>query len=30
MRYGMLSSFICSTLVSVCAVKGIPIGQLDQ
>ena len=28
LRYGMLSSCICSTLVSVCAMKGIPIGPL--
>ena len=27
---GMLSSCICSTLVSVCAMKGIPIGPLAQ
>ena len=28
LRYGMLSSCICSTLLSVCAMKGIPIGPL--
>ena len=28
--YGMLSSCICSTLVSACAMKGIPIGPLAQ
>ena len=28
LRYGMHSSCICSTLVSVCAMKGIPIGPL--
>ena len=27
---GMLSSCICSTLVSVCGMKGIPIGPLAQ
>ena len=27
---GMLSSFICSTLVSMCAMKGIPLGPLAQ
>ena len=27
---GMLSSCICSTQVSVCAIKGIPIGPLAQ
>ena len=27
---GMLSSCICSTLMSVCAMKGIPIGPLAQ
>ena len=30
LRYGMFSSCICSTLVSVCAMKGIPIGPLAQ
>ena len=30
LRYGMLSSCICNTLVSVCAMKGIPIGPLAQ
>ena len=30
LRYGMLSSCICSTLVSMCAMKGIPIGPLAQ
>ena len=30
LRYGMLGSCICSTLVSVCAMKGIPIGPLAQ
>ena len=28
--WGMLSSCICSTLVSLCAMKGIPIGPLAQ
>ena len=30
LRYGMLSSCICSTLMSVCAMKGIPKGPLAQ
>ena len=30
LRYGMLSRCICSTLVFVCAMKGIPIGSLTQ
>ena len=30
LRYGMFSSCICRTLVSVCAMKGIPVGLLTQ
>ena len=30
LKYGILSSCICSSLVSVCAMKGIPVGPLAQ